>query len=76
MDVAATHGRLGPEASAFLSGPHRLLIGGEWVEAKSGKIFDVFDPATGQMVAEGDAADIEARSPPRAAPSRKAPGRA
>ena len=63
MDITTTHGRLGSEASAFLSGPHRLLIGGEWVEARSGKTFDVFDPATGQMVAkvaEGDAADIDA----------------
>src|SRR5690606_7724182 len=33
-----------------------------WVDAKSGKRFDVFDPASGQViaqVAEGEAADVE-----------------
>ena len=61
MDITANQGRLGAEAAAFLAGPHRLLIGGAWVEARSGKTFEVTDPATGQMiarVAEGDAADI------------------
>ncbi len=39
------------------------MIGGEWLDARSGKRFDVFDPATGQAiaaVAEADAADIDA----------------
>ena len=53
-----------PEITArFIAGPLQLLIGGEWVDAKSGKIFDVFDPATGRPIAkaaEGDAADIDA----------------
>tara|TARA_B110000495_G_scaffold203070_1_gene225298 strand:- start:1942 stop:3444 length:1503 start_codon:yes stop_codon:yes gene_type:complete len=47
---------------SFLSGPKKLLINGQWVAAKSGKTFDVFDPATDQVVAqvaEGDAADVE-----------------
>lgn len=47
---------------SFLSAPKKLLIDGKWVAAKSGKTFDVFDPATDQVVAqvaEGDAADIE-----------------
>ena len=47
---------------SFLSAPKKLLIGGQWVDAKSGKTFDVFDPATDQVVAksaEGDAADVE-----------------
>ena len=47
MDIATTRGRLGSEASAFPSGPHRLLIGGKRVEARSGKTSDVFDPANG-----------------------------
>jgi phenylacetaldehyde dehydrogenase len=41
----------------------QLLIGGQWINAKSGKTFDVFDPATGREIAkaaEGDAADIDA----------------
>ena len=47
---------------SFLSSPKKLLINGRWVDAKSGKTFDVFDPATDQViaqVAEGDAADVE-----------------
>ena len=62
MDVATAHARLGNAASTFLGGKHQLLIDGKWVEAKSGKRFDVFDPATGQAiaaVAEADAADVE-----------------
>src|SRR5262249_48771612 len=45
-----------------LAGKHQLLIGGKWLDAESGKRFDVFDPATGQAiaaVAEADAADID-----------------
>jgi betaine-aldehyde dehydrogenase len=41
---------------------HRMLIGGEWVEAASGKLFDVFDPATGEVMArvpDGGAADVD-----------------
>ena len=40
-----------------------MLIDGKWVMAKSGKTFDVHDPATEQKiasVAEGDAADVDA----------------
>jgi phenylacetaldehyde dehydrogenase len=39
-----------------------MLINGKWVQAKSGKVFDVTDPATEMhlaTVAEGDAADID-----------------
>jgi hypothetical protein len=62
MDAATAHSRLNKAASAFLAGKHKLLIDGKWVDSKSGKTFDVFDPATGQMiakVAEADAADVE-----------------
>ncbi len=40
-----------------------MLINGKWVNAKSGKTFDVYDPATDQViakVAEGDRDDINA----------------
>ena len=33
--------------------PLQLLIGGEWMDAKSGKTFDVFDPSTGQPDRQG-----------------------
>ena len=62
MDVSANVGRLGAAASAFISKPHKLLIDGKWVAAKSGKTFPVFDPATGGQiaaVADGGAADID-----------------
>src|SRR5580692_4380241 len=62
MDIATAHARLGSAASTFLGGKHQLLIDGKWVDAKSGKRFDVFDPATGQTVAavaEADADDID-----------------
>jgi phenylacetaldehyde dehydrogenase len=52
-----------PESlQSFLGAPKKLLINGKWVDAKSGKNFDVFDPATDSViaqVAEGDAADVE-----------------
>jgi acyl-CoA reductase-like NAD-dependent aldehyde dehydrogenase len=40
----------------------RLFIGGEWVDAASGRTFDVRFPATGEViaqVAEADAADVD-----------------
>ncbi len=49
-------------AVRFIAEPLRLLIGGQWVAAASGKTFDVFDPSTGQPIAkaaEGDAVDID-----------------
>jgi phenylacetaldehyde dehydrogenase len=62
MNAPFSHPRLGRTVAAYLPGPHRLFIGGQWVDAKSGKTFDTFDPGTGQViarVAEGDAADID-----------------
>jgi phenylacetaldehyde dehydrogenase len=62
MDVATAHAQLGKAASGFLAGKHQLFIDGKSVDAKSGKKFDVFDPATGQAiaaVAEADKADVD-----------------
>ncbi|MDX1660302.1 MAG: aldehyde dehydrogenase family protein [Gemmatimonadota bacterium] len=42
--------------------PGRLFIGGEWVDAESGKTFEVVNPAKGEVlteVAEGDAPDVD-----------------
>jgi len=48
--------------SAFLQQqPIKMLIGGQWVEAASGKAFETIDPSTGEVlarVAEGDSEDI------------------
>lgn len=46
----------------FVAGSKRLLIGGEWRPAVSGKEFDTVDPATGETIArlaQGDAHDID-----------------
>jgi acyl-CoA reductase-like NAD-dependent aldehyde dehydrogenase len=49
-------------AAAFLGQqPVKMLIGGQWVEAASGRTFDTINPSTGQVlarVAEGEAEDI------------------
>jgi len=52
----------GTTQSAFLQRqPIKMLIGGQWVEAVSGKVFDTINPSTGKVlakVAEGDREDI------------------
>jgi phenylacetaldehyde dehydrogenase len=45
-----------------ITGPRKLLIDGDWVEAASGKTFETYDPATEDVlarVAHGDAEDVE-----------------
>jgi acyl-CoA reductase-like NAD-dependent aldehyde dehydrogenase len=47
---------------AFLEGPKRMIIGGEFVEALDGGTFPTIDPASGQLlveVAEAGPADID-----------------
>jgi phenylacetaldehyde dehydrogenase len=52
-----------PSVLEFLSrGPKKLLIGGKWVPAKSGKTFETINPAHEEVlaiVAEGDNADVD-----------------
>ncbi|HXZ32050.1 MAG TPA: aldehyde dehydrogenase family protein [Terriglobales bacterium] len=46
----------------FVAKPRKMLIGGKWVDAVSGKTFETYNPATGEIlarVAEGDKADID-----------------
>jgi acyl-CoA reductase-like NAD-dependent aldehyde dehydrogenase len=43
---------LGDAARAFLTGPHRLLIGDERPEAADGRTFATLDPATGREIAQ------------------------
>ncbi len=46
----------------FLSKPRKMLVNGKWVDSVSGKTFETYNPATGEVlatVAEGDRADIE-----------------
>jgi aldehyde dehydrogenase (NAD+) len=45
-----------------MNSPTRLLIGGKWEDARSGKTFKTINPATEEIlaeVAEGDAADVD-----------------
>ncbi len=61
MAISETAVTVDPAVARFLSEPRKMLIGGKWVEAASGKTFPVYNPATGEImaqVAEGDAEDI------------------
>jgi aldehyde dehydrogenase (NAD+) len=62
VDTAA-RGAKNAGVLAFLkSGPKKLLIGGKWVAAKSGKTFETLNPANEEalaLVAEGDKADVD-----------------
>jgi phenylacetaldehyde dehydrogenase len=49
------------QVRAFLDEPRKMLINGEWVDSASGKTFQSFNPATGDVlaeVAEGAGEDI------------------
>jgi acyl-CoA reductase-like NAD-dependent aldehyde dehydrogenase len=59
----ATKGIRSSAALDFLkSSPKKLLIGGKWMPAKSGKTFETLNPANEEvlaLIAEGDKADID-----------------
>ncbi|MGA7448337.1 MAG: aldehyde dehydrogenase family protein [Terriglobales bacterium] len=62
MATTTTPAQLHRSVPEFLSQPRKLLVGGAWVEARSGKTFETYNPATGEVlarVAEGDRADID-----------------
>jgi aldehyde dehydrogenase (NAD+) len=60
---SASKGATSSAALAFLkSSPKKLLIGGKWVAAKSGKTFETLNPSNEEvlaLVAEGDKADVD-----------------
>jgi hypothetical protein len=56
---------LPPSVREFLARDHKLLIGGEWVDAADGATFETLDPATGQVLATVPAGDRS--SPPPSA---------
>jgi phenylacetaldehyde dehydrogenase len=48
--------------SRFVTTPRKMLINGAWCEAASGKTFQTYNPATGDVlaeVAEGDRVDVD-----------------
>ncbi len=49
-------------SSSFVARTHKMLINGKWEAAASGKVFETYNPATGEVlarVAEGDREDID-----------------
>lgn len=50
---------LSSRTSAFVSGSHGMLIGGDWVQARSGKVMSTFDPSTGRKIADVPEAGLE-----------------
>ncbi|MGA7561411.1 MAG: aldehyde dehydrogenase family protein [Terriglobales bacterium] len=62
MATTTTPAQLHRSVPEFLRQPRKLLVGGAWVEARSGKTFETYNPATGEVLArvsEGDRADID-----------------
>ena len=49
MQVAPSGFKLHDNVTAFVAQPRKMLIGGEWVEAASGKTFATYNPATGEV---------------------------
>ncbi len=63
MTVTVEKLNVSEKAGKFLARTHKLFINGQWVEAKSGKTFEVVNPATGEVithVARGGKEDIDA----------------
>jgi len=62
MAISNAEIKVAPEVSQFIAQPRKLLIDGQWVVAASGKTFPVYNPATGEVmaqVAEGEKEDID-----------------
>ncbi len=62
MDATILNYNVSDGVSNFLSKNKQLYIDGKWVDSKSGKTFEVEDPATGKQIATcaaGDSTDID-----------------
>jgi phenylacetaldehyde dehydrogenase len=62
MSTATVEIPIHQNITTFLGAPRKMLIGGRWLEAASGKTFPTYNPATGEVlaqVAEGNSADID-----------------
>ncbi len=58
----AAAGAKSSAALDFLRTPKKLLIGGKWMPAKSGKTFETINPSNEEvlaLIAEGDKADVD-----------------
>ena len=62
MSTATAEIPIHQQVLTFVGAPRKMLIGGKWLEAASGKTFPTYNPATGEIlahVAEGNSADID-----------------
>ena len=62
MSTATVEIPIHQNVTTFLGTPRKMLIGGRWVEAASGKTFPTYNPATGEVlaqVAEGNSTEID-----------------
>ena len=59
MATIPVDSRIGSKAAEFLSRQHRMFIDGRFVLAASGKTFPVYNPATGEIVAQVPEAEEE-----------------
>ncbi len=62
MAAGAAEVELDRNVTQFVSQSRKMLIGGKWVPAASGRTFETVNPATGEVlarVAEGDKQDID-----------------
>jgi len=60
--LTTTLEKVTPQIRDFVTTTRTMLIDGKWTAAKSGKTFPVFDPSTGETIAEvaaGDKEDID-----------------
>ena len=58
----ATEVQISERGTEFAADDHQMLIGGDWVNAASGKTFETYDPATGEnlgTVPQGSSEDID-----------------
>jgi phenylacetaldehyde dehydrogenase len=61
MSATATVTQVHPRVQSFIATARKMFINGKWVNSASGKMFPVYNPATGEVmaqVAEGDREDI------------------
>ena len=59
MDGSKGLESLSPAALKFISSPKKLLIDGQWVNSASGETFEIYNPATGQVVAHAQSGNKE-----------------
>jgi len=62
MSATATAPQIHNRVQEFIGSARKMFIDGKWVPAASGKTFPVYNPATGEVmaqVAEGDREDID-----------------